>query len=214
MFEFHIESAPSEINPHLYVSLKWGRFQLCTANAIYSFEDKYDNFYNSFEQIDLQKLPGKDVLILGFGLGSIPVMLEKYFNKDYNYTGVEIDESVIYLASKYGIHDLSSYIQIIQSDAYEFLKVNEQKFDLIIMDVFIDDTIPDLMQKEVFLQLITTHLNEGALFMYNRLAYTKEDLKKSNKFYEQIFEKSFSNACFLKVKGNYMLLSSQDFLAS
>ena len=214
MFEFHIESAPSEINPHLYVSLKWGRFQLCTANAIYSFEDKYDNFYKSFEQIDLQKLPGKDVLILGFGLGSIPVMLEKYFNKDYNYTGVEIDESVIYLASKYGIHDLSSYIQIIQSDAYEFLKVNEQKFDLIIMDVFIDDTIPDLMQKEVFLQLITTHLNEGALFMYNRLAYTKEDLKKSNKFYEQIFEKSFSNACFLKVKGNYMLLSSQDFLAS
>ena len=188
--------------------------ELYPKKASYSFEDKYDNFYNSFEQIDLQKLPGKDVLILGFGLGSIPVMLEKYFNKDYNYTGVEIDESVIYLASKYGIHDLSSYIQIIQSDAYEFLKVNEQKFDLIIMDVFIDDTIPDLMQKEVFLQLITTHLNEGALFMYNRLAYTKEDLKKSNKFYEQIFEKSFSNACFLKVKGNYMLLSSQDFLAS
>ncbi|MEL6944963.1 MAG: hypothetical protein AAFO82_20090, partial [Bacteroidota bacterium] len=39
--EIHIESAPNEINPHLYVSLRNGRYQLSTANAIYSYEDLY-----------------------------------------------------------------------------------------------------------------------------------------------------------------------------
>ena len=39
LFEMHIESAASEYNPHLYVSMKQGRYQLCTANAIYSYED-------------------------------------------------------------------------------------------------------------------------------------------------------------------------------
>ena len=44
LFEIHIESTSSEYNPHLYVSLRKGRYQLSTANAIYSFEDLYYNF--------------------------------------------------------------------------------------------------------------------------------------------------------------------------
>ena len=82
-FEWHIESAPSEANPHLYVSLKNGRYQLCTANAVYSYEDLYTNFLRAFEQIDFDKVPGKDVLILGLGLGSIPIILEKRFGRPY-----------------------------------------------------------------------------------------------------------------------------------
>ena len=130
-FEFHIESAPSEINPHLYVSLSRGRYQLSTANAIYSFEDLYDNFFDAFKQIDLDKYPIKNVLVLGLGLGSIPLMLEKNFGKKYNYTAVEIDESVIYLSSKYALPQLKSNIQMICADAFAFVMQTEQKFDLI-----------------------------------------------------------------------------------
>ena len=90
LFVFHIESTSSEYNPHLYVSLRNGRYQLCTANAIYSFEDLYDNFADSFVQLELDKLPGKRVLILGFGLGSIPLILEKLGYTDFEFTGVEI----------------------------------------------------------------------------------------------------------------------------
>ncbi|MEL7021873.1 MAG: hypothetical protein AAGK47_09700, partial [Bacteroidota bacterium] len=89
--EIHIESAPSEINPHLYVSLRRGRYQLCTANAIYSYEDLYSNFYKAFEQVNLHKIKGDRVLILGYGMGSIPYILEKKMNYDFNYTAIEID---------------------------------------------------------------------------------------------------------------------------
>ena len=74
LFELHIESTSSEHNPHLYVSLKNGRYQLSTANAVYSYGDLYDNFSEAFQQLNLESREIKNVLILGFGLAfaSVP----------------------------------------------------------------------------------------------------------------------------------------------
>jgi len=87
LMEVHLESSSSEHNEELHVSLSKGRLQLSTANAIYSYADKYENFYKTFEQVELNEKVD-DVLILGFGLGSIPYMLESKFGKKYRYTGV------------------------------------------------------------------------------------------------------------------------------
>ncbi len=46
--ERQIESASSEWNPELRVCLHRGRYQLCTAGAIYSYEDLYSNFFLAF----------------------------------------------------------------------------------------------------------------------------------------------------------------------
>ncbi|HAI57462.1 MAG TPA: hypothetical protein DCM04_05945, partial [Saprospirales bacterium] len=48
LMEVHLESSSSEHNEYLHVSLNKGRLQLSTANAIYSYADKYENFYNIF----------------------------------------------------------------------------------------------------------------------------------------------------------------------
>ncbi|NJK83808.1 MAG: hypothetical protein HC912_08335, partial [Saprospiraceae bacterium] len=140
--ELHIESAPSEVNPHLYVSLKKGRLQLSAAKAVYSFEDLYTNFGKAFEQIQLNNT-NQQVLILGFGLGSIPLILEQKLGKSYTYTAVELDESVLYLANKYALPHLESPIQLICADALSFVMQCETQFDLICMDIFLDDLIPD-----------------------------------------------------------------------
>jgi len=211
LWEVHIESAPSEINPHLYVSLKWGRYQLSTANAIYSFEDKYDNFFNSFLELDLDKLPGKRVLILGLGLASIIFMLERKFGKEFDYTAVELDEAVIYLASKYVLDDIHSPVQLIQADANRFMELNEEEYDLIIMDVFVDDIIPDEMEQTHFLERIQSSLHPDGLFMFNRLAYHEKDRTHSEKYFNNIFKQVFMDGCFIQVKGNYMLMNNPDF---
>ena len=151
VFELHIESTSSEYNPHLYVSLREGRYQLCTANAIYSFEDLYDNFSAAFKQLDLDKISGKNVLLLGFGLASVPIILEKQFHKKYHYTGIEIDEEVIYLANKYAMDELVSSFNLICADAYHFVMQCEEQFDLVIMDVFFDDVIPEQLKVNFFL---------------------------------------------------------------
>ncbi|MCB0640999.1 MAG: methyltransferase domain-containing protein [Phaeodactylibacter sp.] len=210
--EIHIESAPSEWNPHLYVSMKRGRLQLSTARAVYSFSDLYSNFRRSFKQTNFAALPGQEVLLLGLGLGSVPYMLETVFGRQFRYTAVEIDDSVIYLANKYVLQQLESPIEIIETNAYTYVEQCDRQFDLIIMDVFLDDIIPASFQKMDYLQSLKRLLRPGGALYYNRLAQTREDKKLSMDFYKQKFQPVFPNAVCLDVQGNYMLISDEAVL--
>ena len=101
-----VETTSSQFNPLLRVLLSRGRYQLTTRNAVYSFADLYDNFRVALAQVKWETWHGRKVLVLGLGLGSIPYMLEKHFWHSMEYTAVEIDEEVVYLANKYVLRDL------------------------------------------------------------------------------------------------------------
>lgn len=212
LFEFHIESAPSELNPHLYVSLRNGRYQLCTANAVYSYGDLYDNFSKAFKKLKLEEIGVKNVLLLGLGLGSVPLILEKSFGQDYHYTAVEIDESVIYLANKYGLTELQSSIEVICTDALNYVRQSEQQFDMICMDVFLDDLIPKDFESAAFLKDLKRLLSPNGILLYNRLALIEKDKVNAKLFYEFSFKPVFSESTYLDVGGNWMLLNRSDYL--
>jgi spermidine synthase len=204
----HIESAPSQYNPHLYVSLRRGRYQLCTAHAVYSYEDRYDNFVKAFKKANLGKRDLKNVLILGFGLGSIPIILEKQ-GHSYYYTAVEIDEEVLYLANKYSMPEMESNIQLICTDAHAFVMQHTEKYDMICMDIFLDDTVPSIFEEEPFLERLKELLNPKGLLLYNRLAANPDDVKKTKTFFENQFSPVFPKGQFLDVGGNWILLNQR-----
>lgn len=212
LIEWHLESAPSPYNPHLYVSLVQGRYQLSTANAVYSFEDLYDNFSKSFAQLDLDRLPSQETLLLGLGLGSIPLMLERNFGKKLHYTAVEIDESVIYLAQKYVLGELQSPITCICADAHVFIEQSTEQFAYIAMDVFNDDQIPSQFLKPAFLDTLDQCLKAEGLIMFNHLARTEHDQEAAQAYYDQIFSKKFPQASCLSVGGNYMMINDVNYL--
>ncbi|RMG85870.1 MAG: methyltransferase domain-containing protein, partial [Bacteroidetes bacterium] len=186
--EIHLESAPSDINPHLYVSLSRGRYQLSTANAIYSYADLYDNYRQAFERLDLPRRRIERVLVLGFGLGSVPWLLEKTFKQNYHYTGVEIDENVIYLANKYVLPELQSPVEIFCADAFAFAFQHAEQYDLIAMDVFLDDLVPPHFEDTAFLEALRALLRDDGFLLYNRLALTDEDRRLSRRFFEVSFK--------------------------
>lgn len=212
--EVELESCTSNYNKQLQVVLKKGRYQLCTENAVYSYADKYDNYTESFRQVDLNHPDPKNVLLLGFGLGSIPYMLEKKFNKNWKYTGVEIDDAVIYLASKYVLPELQSDITMIQADAAIFLQVNNEKFDLICIDIFIDDLIPELFLKADFLSQISRACKSTGMVLFNHLAHRPKDQKKASEYYDQVFLKVFPQGAKLQVKNNWMLINDRALIVS
>jgi spermidine synthase len=209
--EVNLETSSSIYNEVLEVNLVKGRYQLCTEEAIYSFADKYDNFKLTFEKMNAKSLDFENVLLLGFGLGSVPYMLEKLFNKTCSVTGVEIDEEVIYLASKYVLPELKSEINLIQADALAYIMLSTNKYDFIIMDVFQSDVIPDVFEDMDFLNQVKELLTDEGIFMYNRLAYTEDDKKISKTFFNNNFKKCFPDAYLLEVKGNYMLCNKNLF---
>ena len=208
----HIETTESEHNPNLRVVLSHGQYQLLTANAIYSYGDLYDNFSKAFEQIDLDRLQIKEVLILGFGLGSIPVMLESMFHKKYYYTAVEIDPEILRLANTYVVPDIKSGIEFHLSDAYTFAEFCEEKYDMICMDVFLDDKIPTELEHEDFLVNVKNMLSENGILLFNKLAYSKTDKKNAEAFFKNHFKRIYTEGAYLDVNGNYILLNRGDIL--
>lgn len=206
LMEIHLESSSSEHNEELHVSLSKGRLQLSTANAIYSYADKYENFYKTFEQIKLHDKT-KDALILGFGLGSIPFMLENKFAKNYNYTGVELDSEVVYLASKYVLSSLQSDVVIIETDAINYMHQCTQNYDLICIDIFVDDQIPKAFLTHDFLQLISHSLSENGTVIFNHLADRPSYEKKAKNYFNEVFVQVFPKGQYLQVLGNGMMIN-------
>ncbi len=212
LYEIPIEDSGSAHNPSLFLSLKRGRYQLCTANAVYSFGDLYTNFRRAFQRLELSGLSGDEVLVLGLGLGSIPLLLETVFAQKLHYTAVEIDDVVIEMASRYVLKDLQSPITCLQANAVFFVQQTEEQYDLICMDIFDDDVVPEACESIDYLEALRDRLRPGGLLLYNRLAATPMDKEASNNFYLQRFRQVFPAAECIDVGGNYILLSDARLL--
>jgi spermidine synthase len=206
-WEIPIEAISSDEHEILQVFYIQGQYQLVSPNAIYSYGDLYTNFRRAFEQLPISTWPGQKVLVLGLGLGSIPLMLERRFKKNFSYTIVEFDEAVIYLANKYVLHSLNSHIEVIQADALGFVAQCQETFDLICMDIFLDDTIPSQFESVTFLNNLKELLGPEGVLLYNRLALNAEDRKKSQAFFDTSFKTVFPEGRKMDVGRNWMLLN-------
>lgn len=208
-----LETASSEHNSYLAVSLVSGRLQLVAEDAIYSFGDYYLNFRKTFERFEFDLLPEKaKVLVLGLGLGSIPELLEKHQYCQYEYVAVEIDPVIIELASDYSLPALTSPIEVVQADAFSFAQLDQRTFDLICVDVFQDATVPEHIITEEFLELLKGKLQPGGALIYNRLADTSEHREEARAYYDDIFKVAFPDAATVDTGGNYMLVNEGRFV--
>ena len=119
---FSIEKTESSYSGTLEIIYSRGRYGLCTQNAMYSFEDLYLNFRESFKIIDLKKYNIQKVLMLGAGLCSVPLILEKKQGLKLKYRAVEIDPQIITFAQKYTLQQLNSEIELICANALDYVK--------------------------------------------------------------------------------------------
>lgn len=213
-YDQHIESVSSDYNEQLHVCVVKGRYQLLTPNAIYSFADKYDNFTDTFAQMKLDWPDRSQVLVLGLGLASIPYMLEKTFSKKYEYTCVELDPAVIKLASKYVIADLKSDMQIVQADAQAFVYMTSETYDLICVDIFIDDKIPETFIDPDFLFDLDDIIAPGGAIIFNHLSMTKKDQAKSQKYFDEVWLPHYPEGTSILIKGNRMMINQSGFLSN
>jgi len=204
--DVHLESHSSSFNPALHLLLVRGRLQLCTDNSIYSFEDQYDNFYKVFARMIAVGWRYESILILGFAMGSIPKMLEHNFKLNLEYTGVEIDDVIIDLVSDYVVSELKSSIKLIHTDTSIYIDSNVQTFDLICIDLFIDDIIPDQFKAVIFLQSLKQTLNPGSV-LYNMLGDYQSDKTTAELYHQEVFSKVFPESALYHTGTNYILMS-------
>jgi len=209
--EIRLEETSSEYHSILAVNLVKGRHQLCSAKTIYSYDDKYDNFRLAFEQLDFEKYQWKKVLVLGLGLASVPYILENTFGYNLQYTAVELDHVVAELAHDYTISDLKSPIEVVIADAFHYINICNEHYDMIVMDVFAEDVIPQKFQTQKFFKRLGECLAEDGVLLYNRLAMTDDDHTANANFIDPFLE-VFPQGDYLEVQQNWIVLNDTKFL--
>lgn len=212
LFDYPLDNSIGDNGQSLHVSLKNGRIMLTSDHAIYSFDDYYINFMEAFISMDKDITPDSEILVLGMGMGAIPYMLEKKFFYFPKYTLIEKDESVIDLATRYSLNRLQSDCQIVSADAYSFILSDSRQYDLICMDVFVDDKVPDPMSTLDFCQLLQSSLKPDGLLLFNRLYQYEEDKELTDEFERNAFAPTFNNYTFIEIEGNRIFFSNRSFL--
>ncbi len=165
----------------------------------YSFGALHEVFRDAFLQsnIDYQKI--ENVLVLGFGAGSVAWILQKENHCKCHITGVEIDNEVIALAKKhFHLNDLEN-LDLHIADAANFLAEDTKQYDLIAVDLFLDHRTPERFLSVRFLKELHTHLQPLGILLFNYLRYDFEAKEKAVEF-EKEFRKIFQQVRSLTFK--------------
>ncbi|WP_299112307.1 fused MFS/spermidine synthase [uncultured Winogradskyella sp.] len=125
-----------------------GKKHLNSQNANYSYGSLQRILKYGLEKINLSKV--NTTLILGMGGGSVIETLRQDFNYNKPITAVEIDPVIIDIAdTEFGISE-NENLKIHCIDALEFVQNSTQTFDLIIVDLYIDLSVPSQFISEAF----------------------------------------------------------------
>lgn len=196
-----IELSRSDINPALEVVRLGDKVVLNSSNANYSFGGLHRVFQKAFKKLRINERGIVDVLILGFGAGSIPCIMQEELGMFCNFTAVEIDPEVIRLGRSYFNIDRFDRLQLHEGDAATFMHENKHSFDLIIVDVYIDFEVPESCESITFVKDLQRSLNPGGMILFNKLVYNYEAKVSARELMEK-FRTLDGHASMIKVKGN------------
>jgi spermidine synthase len=185
-----VEITSSQWNPVLEIVLNAGKYSLNSENTNYSHGTLHILFEKIFRRLNLEWNGISNVLILGFGTGSIASIIGKYKSGCF-IDGVEVDSKVIELGEKYFQTDKIRNLTIHCTGADRFLEDCQKKYDLIIIDVYIDMKVPEEIETEHFLFRIKNILGPGGIVIFNKAIYTKtirDQIRSLKALYEKVFE--------------------------
>lgn len=179
----------SEINSQLEVTWNNGKLVLDTPNTNYSYGNLEKILKKGLQYIGFKKIKEMNsVLILGLGAGSVLHTLRQEIGYQNPITSIELDPAVLYTAKKYFELDRFENHQIIQTDAFEFvLKNHNQQYDLIVVDLFQDISMPSFLFEKYFVDKLKLMLNLNGFILFNTICLTKEHIER-NKTYQSLYD--------------------------
>ncbi len=139
------------------------------------------------------------ILVLGVAGGSVIETIKKDIKFEGKITGVEIDATVVELATKY--FGLGNYenVSIVIDDAFEFVLKTKEKYDLIIIDIFQDTTMPNFLFEDFFINRINFLLNVNGFILFNTMVLDYKD-RRRNATYKSKFDTNYSVRLYPKIE--------------
>lgn len=186
LFPQNILKQKSALNGLLEVNLVNGKKILDSSHSNYSFGSLQKILKRGIQEIPLIT-ESKNILILGMGAGSVVETLRNDFNSNAQIDLVDFDPVIIEIAKQHFNLHLNKNVNLIEADAYQYLKECKQLYDLIIVDLFIDNSIPEKFVGPDFVQYLNKQLAKKGSIVYNTMRQTLSPEKR------QRLQESFKN---------------------
>lgn len=117
----------------------------------------------------------EDILLLGLGAGSVIALLRDEFHLTNTIRAVDIDPVIIEIAREDFALDTYTNTEIICQDAYDFVQETSKQHGLIIVDLFINNKVPEKFYDATFWQNIDRILTMNGQIIFNTMMKTDRD---------------------------------------
>src|SRR3990172_5122028 len=146
----------------------------------------------SLKEVKGKRQEVKECLILGLGGGGIAKIVRKNWpaspnrgEPDCRIVGVDVYPIIVELGKKYLELDKLD-VEIVIQDALDYLTSHQSPvtnhFDLVCVDMYVGDKVPEKFETENFLNLVRTVLASSGVCVFNRLYYG-EKKKEAEEFH-------------------------------
>jgi len=115
----------------------------------------------------------RSILALGLGGGAIPALLHSILEKAV-IDVVEIDPEMPVIAKKYFYFSISERLRLFINDAFFFIRDTDKNYDIVLMDAYIENQIPETVDCTAFFAEAARVLAPGGIFVANLMTVHKE----------------------------------------
>lgn len=186
-----IKTYHSDYSGQIELTLQNGRLVVDSPNANYSYGLLHELFQEVLREFKFDK-DDLEVLVLGFGAGSIAKILLHEKKLNIKLTGVEIDPIMLEIYNKYFKENLN-FINLYQDNALHFLENNKQCFDFIFIDVFEDLDVPASLLSIDFIESLKKSCKKDGGIAMNTMLSKQDSFVKlwKESFGEDAKEKAY-----------------------
>lgn len=196
----NIYKKKSDLSDSLEVTWNNGALVLDSKNTNYSYGSLQRILRKGLKYIGYERIKKFDsVLVLGVAGGSVIKTLVEEINFKGKITGIEIDRNIISIANKYFELDKIPNLEIIIEDAFEFVLRTKETYDLIIIDIFQDTTMPNFLFQDFFINHINKLLKVNGFILFNTMVLSEKDNERNTE-YKSKFNENYSLRLYPKVE--------------
>ncbi|MBP6181670.1 fused MFS/spermidine synthase [Flavobacterium sp.] len=187
-----IYKSKSSLSKSIEVTWANGELVLDSENANYSYGSLQRILRIGLKNIGFEKIAAMEhILVLGVAGGSVIKTLVDEIKFKGKITGVEIDSDIIKVANKYFALDKIPQLDIVIEDAFEFVLKTKNKYDLIIIDIFQDTTMPNFLFETFFINRICFLLKSRGFILFNTMILNETQNIRNQKYVSEFYENHF-----------------------
>ena len=207
LIPINIYKRKSAVSTTLEVTWNNGELVLDSKNTNYSYGSLQRILRKGLKAIGFETIiKMNSILVLGVAGGSVIKTLVNEIKYKGKITGVEIDSEIIEIANTYFKLNQIPNLTIVIDDAFEFVLKTNETFDLIIIDIFQDTTMPNFLFEKFFIDRIGKLLEPCGYILFNTMLTKQNDNVRNQKYINEFDTSKFKTKTIPRVEQHNELI--------